>query len=101
MVSPEQKARFRREIGLRLRTAREIIGLGQGEFAKRAGLSASAYNQIELGETKPSVENAIAIRNAHGLTLDYIYCGDTGDLAPQLRRALEALLIAREHNDNS
>ena len=92
--------RFRREIGDRLRIAREIKELTQVEFARRAGMTPSAYNQMELGETMPSVKNAIAIRNAHGLTLDYIYCGDPGDLEPSLRRAIEALQLARGSTGN-
>lgn len=100
MATEEEKAAFRREIGERLRLVREIKQLGQGEFAKRAGMTASAYNQIEQGETRPSIESAIALRNAHGLTLDYIYCGDPGDLDPSLRRAIEALALARHPTGN-
>jgi DNA-binding XRE family transcriptional regulator len=98
MATDEEKAGFRREIGERLRVVREIKQMAQGEFAKRAGLTPSAYNQIELGETMPRIESAIALRNAHGLTLDYIYCGDPGDLEPSLRRAIEALRLARNES---
>lgn len=75
--------------------AREVLGLGQGEFGRRAGIAPNAYNMIELGERLPSVEVAIALCDAHGLTLEYIFRGDTGDLRHSLASAIEALSAAR------
>ncbi len=97
MTDEEREARnlLRRQVGARLRAVREIMGLAQGEFGRRAGIQPNAYHQIEVGDTLPSVESAIALRNAHGLTLDYIYCGDTGDLSAPIRRALDALEVVR------
>ena len=95
----EARARFRRDVGRRLRMAREVLGMAQGEFGRRAGLNANAYNMIELGERLPSIEVAIAICDAHRLTLEYVFRGDTGDLPHSVGAAIEALAAARSSTD--
>ena len=67
-------------IGQRLRLARDAYGFAQGEFAEAAGLTQHAYNQYENGKRVPSIDVAIALRDRHRLTLDYIYCGDLSGL---------------------
>lgn len=86
---------MRKEVGRRLRVVREVYGLNQAEFGRRAGLASNTYNMIELGVKLPSVFVAIAICDAHGLTLDYIFRGDPSDLSAPVRRAIEALSTAR------
>jgi DNA-binding XRE family transcriptional regulator len=63
----------------------------QRHFAFKANLSASAYNQQETGKVRPSIENAMALCDAHGLTLDWICMGDDRGLSPPLRNAIHAL----------
>lgn len=97
-MSKEDKSRvdlMRREVGQRLRVVREVYGMNQAEFGRRAHLAPNTYNMIELGSKLPSVFVAIALCDAHGLTLDYIYRGDPSDLSAPVRRAIEALSTAR------
>lgn len=97
-LTPEQRAartKLRRLVGERLRWVREVIGLSQREFGRRAGMEATAYNRIELGLVLPSVEVAIALCDAHGLTLDYIFRGDTGDLKHSVAEGIKVLRAAR------
>jgi transcriptional regulator with XRE-family HTH domain len=82
-------------IGERLRFSREVLGHTQREFAKRAGISVTAYNQYETGTTKPRVENAIRLREEYNLTLDWIYCGDPSGLPDQLAQGIKHLRQAR------
>lgn len=86
---------LRRAVGRHLRAIREVLGLGQAEFGRRAGLEPNTYNRIEKGHTLPSIFVAMALCDAHGLTLDYIYRGDPSDLSAPVRRALEATAVAR------
>ena len=58
-------------------------------------MEATAYNRIELGLVLPSVEVAIALCDAHGLTLDYIFRGDTGDLKHSVAEGIKVLRAAR------
>ncbi len=94
----DASAALRQSVGKNLRALRDVLGLAQKEFGSRAGLAPNTYNMIENGAKLPSVSVAIAICDAHGVTLDYIYRGDASDLAAPIRRALEAITIARLNN---
>lgn len=72
-------------IGQRIRLVRTITGLTQEEFAKRAGLSREQINNYERGEKRPSINAAVAICEAHGLTLDYLYLGRLHTLSAEMR----------------
>jgi transcriptional regulator with XRE-family HTH domain len=85
-----------KEIGKRLRLTREAMGLTQAAFCRKAGLSPSGYNQFEKGGTRPRIDSALALRDAHGLSLDWIYLGDRGGLSPHLMKAIKALEACRE-----
>jgi transcriptional regulator with XRE-family HTH domain len=84
-----------RSVGQRLRITREALGKTQAAFCGAAGISASAYNQFEKGSTRPSIDNAIAICDAHGLSLDWIYRGDMAMLRHGVAEAIRALKKAR------
>lgn len=91
----QARERFNREVGARLRVVREVMGFQQNEFGRKAGIASNTYHQIEKGTKRPSLENAIALCDAHGLTLDYIFRGDTGDLRHSVGQTIEALAHAR------
>lgn len=55
-----------------IRAIREPLGIPQGELAKRAGISSSFMNKIEMGARLPSIETAARIAKALGVTLDAI-----------------------------
>ena len=82
-------------IGERLRLTREAMGLSQAKFALRAGVSPIAYDQYERGKMQPAIDQAIKIRDAHGLTLDWIYLGDGSGLKAGLSDAIEKLRLVR------
>jgi len=88
-------AALRQSVGCNLRRVREVLGLAQGEFGRRAGLAINTYNMVENGEKLPSIMTAIALCDAHQLTLDYVFRGDTSDLPPRIRMAIDAIDIAR------
>ena len=82
-------------IGERLRLTREAMGLTQAEFARQARVSPSAYNQYEKGRIRPAIDQAVRMREAHKITLDWIYCGDNSGLRVQLADAIKALRQTR------
>lgn len=96
----EARVALRRSVGQRLRWVREVLGQSQGEFGYRAGLKPNTYNQIELGIKMPSIEVAIALCDAHGLTLDYIFRGDTGDLKHSVAEGIKMMRHARSEYDD-
>ncbi len=75
-------------IGERLRATRTAMSVSQQDFADRAGLGQSAYNQVETGKKRPSVDTALALCETYGLTLDWIYRGDGSGLPYRLWDAL-------------
>jgi transcriptional regulator with XRE-family HTH domain len=83
-------------IGERLRITRDAMGLTQTAFRRAAELSPSTYNQFEKGGTRPSIDSALALCDAHGLSLDWIYRGDMRSLRHELAQAIKTLRKARE-----
>ena len=80
-----------RAVGERLRLTREALGLSQNDFASRAGIAANTYSQCENGKRSLAITKAIALCEAHGLTLDWLYRDDPGNLAYKLAAAIKAL----------
>ncbi len=79
----------------RLRAARGLRDLNQGELARRAGLQASAVSHFETGARKPSFDNLKRLADALDITTDYLLgrVRDPAGLAgaDKLHRHLERL----------
>jgi transcriptional regulator with XRE-family HTH domain len=56
----------------RLRQARELRDLNQGDLADRAGMQASAISHFETGNRKPSFDNLRRLADALDVTTDYL-----------------------------
>lgn len=72
MNSPKGK-KIRKDLGVKLRQAREQLGLIQAEVAKRAGINDNYYAMIERGEANPSYEKLqkiLKVLNVKSLDLD-------------------------------
>jgi transcriptional regulator with XRE-family HTH domain len=68
-------------IAARLKATREALGYSsQKEFADRAGVTTTAYNNWERGKKRPDIESAIRLCTEYALTLDWIYRGDATGL---------------------
>ncbi len=84
-------------IGERLRLAWKASGVkSQKDFFARAGIAPNTGNQYIKGKERPSIENAIRLRETYNLTLDYIYCGDPSGLRYEMRDAIAAIRLARK-----
>lgn len=55
-----------------IRVIRMSQGIRQGELARRAGISPSMLNKIEMGGRNASIETAAKIARALGVSLDAI-----------------------------
>lgn len=71
-------------IAERLKLTREALGMRQNAFAAAADLKPNAYNQYEKARGRPELDQAQALCDAHGLTLDWIYRGDASGLPAAL-----------------
>jgi transcriptional regulator with XRE-family HTH domain len=75
-------------IAARLRATREAFGLGQNEFARRAGIASNTYNQYEQAKNLPRLDFANQICDTYGITLDWIYRGDRSGLPMRIANLL-------------
>lgn len=92
MGNKSRSAELKTDVGRRLRVTRLALGMAQNEFAARAGIAANTYSMYESGDQLITVENALAMCEAHGLTMDWLYRGIPGDLPHKLATAVIALL---------
>ena len=79
-------------VGKRLILTRRVWGLSQQDFAAKAEISPSAYNQYENAKRLISVSHAHKLCDAYDLTLDWIYRGDPSSLRYQTAAAIRAIL---------
>lgn len=63
----------------RLKIARELTGVSQGQLAGRVGLSAAAVSQFESGAARPSAASSSAPSEALGIPVEFLSqpLGDT------------------------
>lgn len=55
----------------RVRSARELLGLTQGQVAERAGLSTATISNLEAGKSRPTAANLAALAEATDFPVEY------------------------------
>lgn len=67
-----------KQLGMRLRTLREGLGLSQEKFAKIIGSTQSSINRYENGQSTPTVELLRKYADYFDVSMDYIFvrCND-------------------------
>lgn len=80
-------------IAHRLKATREALGLTQSEFCDLAGVARNTYNQWEKGVSRPELDKAMLLCEAHGLTLDWIYRGAVSHLPYALASKITPALL--------
>lgn len=91
MAQRRRNLQLQSEVGRRLRLTREALDLRQHEFGSLIGMLPNAYSMVEGGKRLLSIEDALSLTDHHGLTMDWIYKGDPGNLPVRLFKAIEAL----------
>lgn len=66
------------ELGNRIKSLRETLGLSRAELAKKAGLSLSMITQLENGQTRPSLETVERLAGVLGVTPCHLILETTG-----------------------
>jgi transcriptional regulator with XRE-family HTH domain len=80
-------------IGLRVRAFRQAKGLTQAEVAERADRSVDAISSFERGKYIPSLDTAMAVARALGLTISELV-GEELDRSPKRARLMGELNAA-------
>jgi transcriptional regulator with XRE-family HTH domain len=74
-------------IAARLRAAREMAGLSQGQVAKMLGLHRPSISEAEAGRRKVSAEELTTFANIYKVSLSWLACADPGDTPdPEMAR---------------
>ena len=76
----------------RLREAREISGLSQGQVAKKIGFHRPTVSEIEAGRRKVSAEELAGFAELYGVDVEWIVNGSKDEAGSDVR----LLLAARE-----
>jgi transcriptional regulator with XRE-family HTH domain len=82
--APDAGPRSAAAIGGRIEAARSFLGKTQTEFAQGISATQSACSGWETGDRPPGVRTANKLCDAYGLTLDYIFRGDTGGMTQRM-----------------
>ncbi|MBP7648786.1 helix-turn-helix transcriptional regulator [Phenylobacterium sp.] len=69
---PEDEPKTPDVFGERLRAARDLRGMNQGDLARKTGLPASSIAHFEAGGRKPSFENLRRLATQLNVTTDYL-----------------------------
>jgi len=75
-------------VAARLKRVREVLGLGKKEFAEKADMSEQAYGSFENAKRELSLQAAKKIRKTYGLSLEFLYFGNTDDIPTRISKSL-------------
>ncbi len=80
----------KKNIGLRIRTARENMGWTRERLAEEVGLSVNSLANIELGHSGTQLENFVKLCTLLGLNADFVLFGEATD-RPAIQRIVDLL----------
>ena len=63
-------------LGKRIKEAREFLGIGQKEFAKKIGIIYQTLSKYERSEIKPTTEILTKLTEIHGININWLLTGN-------------------------
>lgn len=72
----------------RIVALRRMMGWTPRQAYEACGINKTTWNNYETGSSRPTIDHAAAICDVFGVTLDFVYVGDTSGLSPTKLRAL-------------
>ena len=90
----EKSTNFRVEVGNRIKRIRAAKDLGQEDVGQIIGMVTSGVSMIEKGQRGLDPEDAVRLKRATGVSLDWIYAGDGGALSKDLLKDLTVKAVA-------
>ena len=86
------------QVTTRLRWLFDRQGLSQKAFADTAGIGQTQLNNWLVGKDRVSLEGALKLSRAYGVSLDFLYLGRVDTLSRQM--ANEWAVRSREQNSS-
>lgn len=80
------------EIGRRIRALRQKLGYTMADFADVNGWQRTQLVNWETGHRRITVDAAALLRSRYGVTLDWIYLGNSDGLSQSLAKSLASIL---------
>lgn len=75
---------YLRQVGRRLRVVRLGLGKSAADMCRELGTTDRAWSQWENGKRLLDVLVAVRLKERYGITLDWLYDGDSARLPPHL-----------------
>ncbi|MEP7452720.1 helix-turn-helix transcriptional regulator [Phyllobacterium sp. SB3] len=98
MMTPKQKALQSAELFKeRLKAARVMRGLTQGELATKAELSSVTISKLETGTNRPAFEIIVALSHALEIPPNFLLGWDgsfSDEVKPSQQQAIQRLVLA-------
>lgn len=91
----DERARISREVGQRLKLARETASCTQAAIAKALGISRGRWSMYESGKRTFDVFLAFQFCDLTECDFDFVYRGDVRDANKELRRKAEVEKIPK------
>lgn len=90
-----------KDIGYRIKCIRKEHNLNQTQFAKTIGISQGNLSEIEMGNSNPSAETLVSIRQQYNVNLNWLLTGCDAEDGITYNDGREKLLIEgyRKLND--
>jgi transcriptional regulator with XRE-family HTH domain len=90
-----------KDIGYRIKCIRKEHNLNQTQFAKTIGISQGNLSEIEMGNSNPSAETLVSIRQQNNVNLNWLLTGFDAEDGITYNDDREKLLIEgyRKLND--
>ncbi len=77
---PEKKDKLATEIGRRIATRRNQLGLTQEQAAEKAGLTQQFFASVETGSKNMRAESIIKVSRALNVSTDFLLTGQVSDI---------------------
>jgi len=84
----------------RMRLTRVALGLTQAAIGRLAGIGAQAWNNNERGRGRISLDQALKLCVATGVSLDWIYRGEMRGLPHELAVKIQAAIADEQKADS-
>lgn len=88
-----------KELGQRIKTARNRLNITQEQLAEKVSLSAIHISHIESGSTKPSIESLINVCNALNVTPDFVLLDSIYNSKEYIKDEIAILLQSASADD--
>jgi len=84
----ELKELNKKEMGARVRARRDALGMSREDLAKKLSVTAKTIANIEYGEKGVTLKNLYKLKQALGVSIDYLMEGDASFIDTEDRRKM-------------